>query len=138
MDDIHVEIAACLAAKELFTNGSNEVAERLVLELPGKKDGGGWCRQSVEDVVCGAIKRALRSKDVLDVLGRARKRVEPLVAAEAINAGDVGIGNCPTCKRDYVFCICPSPGRVISKSHQCGDDTCTCACHRIAGNSAVR
>jgi hypothetical protein len=56
MDDARIELAAGLAANALFTNGYYEVAERLVLELPGKKDGGGWCRKAVEDVIRKAIK----------------------------------------------------------------------------------
>jgi hypothetical protein len=37
--------------KRLFTNGHGETAERLVLELPGKRDGGGWCREAVEALI---------------------------------------------------------------------------------------
>jgi len=38
-------------ADALFTNGEGEKAERLVLELADKRDGGGWCRKAVEDVI---------------------------------------------------------------------------------------
>ncbi len=40
---------------KLFESGYGQPAERLVLELPGKRDGGGWCRQAVEDVIRDAI-----------------------------------------------------------------------------------
>ena len=42
------EIAKQIADR-LFTNGTGDEATRLVLELPGKRDGGGWCRRAVED-----------------------------------------------------------------------------------------
>jgi hypothetical protein len=38
-------------ADRLFTNGMNQQAQRLVLELPGKRDGGGWCKQAVVDQI---------------------------------------------------------------------------------------
>jgi hypothetical protein len=40
----------------LFVNGAGEQADRLVLELPGKRAGGGWCYQAVVD----------RAKEVLE------------------------------------------------------------------------
>lgn len=42
-------------AEQLFTNGAGEKAQRLVLELPGKRDGGGWCQKAVEDQVAERI-----------------------------------------------------------------------------------
>ena len=45
MDTIR-EIAEAIA-DSLMTNGNEERAERLVLELPDGRDGGGWCRSSV-------------------------------------------------------------------------------------------
>jgi hypothetical protein len=36
---------------KLFVNGEGQKAERLVLELPGKRDGGGWCWSAVCDVI---------------------------------------------------------------------------------------
>ena len=42
-------------ANDLFTNGSGQEADRLVLELPGKRDGGGWCKRAVEDRIYDAI-----------------------------------------------------------------------------------
>ena len=38
-------------ADRLFTNGSGEKAERLVLELSSKRDGGGWSRSAVIDQI---------------------------------------------------------------------------------------
>lgn len=35
----------------LFTNGAGEKADRLVLELPGKRDGGGWSRGPAWDQI---------------------------------------------------------------------------------------
>lgn len=37
--------------KDLFTNGNQQVADRLVLELPGGGDGGGLCRESVRNTI---------------------------------------------------------------------------------------
>jgi hypothetical protein len=44
-DNIRDIIAKELAKEitdELFRNGNNDIAKRLVLELPDKTDGGGW------------------------------------------------------------------------------------------------
>lgn len=38
-------------AKHLFTNGANERATRLVLQLPDGRDGGGWCEKAVRDSI---------------------------------------------------------------------------------------
>lgn len=40
---------ARLIAERLFTNGQNERAARLVLELPDKTDGGGWSIKAAYD-----------------------------------------------------------------------------------------
>lgn len=39
----------------LFVNGSGERAARLVLELPGGRDGGGWCERAVRDQIRAAL-----------------------------------------------------------------------------------
>lgn len=44
----------------LFRNGFGKEADRLVLELPGKRDGGGWCRKAAEDKICDALDAAIR------------------------------------------------------------------------------
>jgi len=49
--DDKVDSLASLISNDLFTNGSGETAERLVLELPQKRDGGGWCKKAVYDVI---------------------------------------------------------------------------------------
>lgn len=38
-------------ADYLFTNAFGEQADRLVLELNGKRNGGGWCRAAVVSAV---------------------------------------------------------------------------------------
>jgi hypothetical protein len=38
-------------ADSLFVNGAGQQAVRLVLELPGKRDGGGWCKAAVVAVI---------------------------------------------------------------------------------------
>jgi hypothetical protein len=42
---------ACKIANDLFTNGAGKHAQRLVLEMPGLKDGGGWCESAVADMI---------------------------------------------------------------------------------------
>jgi hypothetical protein len=42
-------------AARIFTNGAGDVAERLVLELKGGKDGGGWGRKPVVDLIAQEI-----------------------------------------------------------------------------------
>ena len=51
------KVAAQIAEK-LFTNGMGSKAQRLVLELPGGKDGGGWCKKAVIDVIDAALQQA--------------------------------------------------------------------------------
>lgn len=43
-------------ATELFQNGAGGAANRLVLELPNKRNGGGWCKQAVIDVITVGLK----------------------------------------------------------------------------------
>lgn len=49
----HAEIRALAEsiAARLFTNGNNDRADRLVLELAGKRDGGGWCERAAVDQI---------------------------------------------------------------------------------------
>lgn len=49
-------------ASELFTNGRAEVAERLVLQLPNERDGGGWNKAAAIQV----IERILKIKGVAE------------------------------------------------------------------------
>jgi hypothetical protein len=44
--------------RRLFTNGQGQEALRIVLELPGKVDGGGYCWQSALDQVLIALREA--------------------------------------------------------------------------------
>lgn len=48
-------------ADELFVNGIGQEAERLVLELPGGKDGGGWSKSSVIGRICQVLARQTES-----------------------------------------------------------------------------
>ncbi len=41
--------------ERLFTNGFDMKAKRLVLEMPDKSDGGGWCREAVRDQVANEL-----------------------------------------------------------------------------------
>ena len=40
----------------LFTNGAGQDAKRLVLELEDGRDGGGWGREPVRDVIVNVLK----------------------------------------------------------------------------------
>ncbi len=51
IDTAEIEAITNAIVDELFTNVFGESAQRLVLELPDKKDGGGWCRDSVSSIV---------------------------------------------------------------------------------------
>ena len=62
-------------ADVLFINGAGEVAERLVLELPGKRDGGGWCRGAIIDQIAdklatNPIVGELQAFRILDAAGQ--------------------------------------------------------------------
>ena len=45
--------------EELFQNGFNQKAQRLVLELEDKSNGGGWGKKPVIDVIVKHIKSSL-------------------------------------------------------------------------------
>lgn len=45
------ELLADEIVKTLFVNGAGQKAKRLVLELEDGKDGGGWGKKSVRDVI---------------------------------------------------------------------------------------
>ncbi len=47
-------------ADQFFQNGQGKKAERLVLELKGKRNGGGWCKQAVIDVIVAQLEAAKR------------------------------------------------------------------------------
>jgi len=42
-------------AEKLFTNGMDQKAKRLVLELESGADGGGWCKQAVIDLIADSL-----------------------------------------------------------------------------------
>lgn len=42
-------------AQCLFTNGLNQAAARLVLEMPTGPNGGGWCRAAVVDQIAAVL-----------------------------------------------------------------------------------
>jgi hypothetical protein len=54
-----LEVGVAKAVEQLFRNGQGDYANRLVIELPGGVDGGGWCRQAVADVIRRAIRENL-------------------------------------------------------------------------------
>lgn len=53
------EALAAKIVERLFTNDAGEQAERLVLELPGGKNGGGWARDPAADQVYLILTEAL-------------------------------------------------------------------------------
>lgn len=53
-----IERLAQRIALRLFTNGAKQHAKRLVLELQGGKDGGGWCEMAVRDQVAAELNAA--------------------------------------------------------------------------------
>jgi hypothetical protein len=61
-------------ANNLFTNGSNEVAERLVLELSDKRDGGGLARGVVIDRVEEILSRACIESGLKRRIGRVMQQ----------------------------------------------------------------
>lgn len=46
------------AVDKLFENGQKQKAQRLILDLGGGRDGGGWCKQAVSDVISDAVRNA--------------------------------------------------------------------------------
>lgn len=53
-------------ARDLFTNGQGEHAERLVLIDANGRDLGGWCEQAVVDRIEGALRGPEAPFDALD------------------------------------------------------------------------
>ena len=49
-------------ANQLFKNGRGEKAKRLVLELKGGLNGGGWCKSAVVDVIENCLVKAEKKK----------------------------------------------------------------------------
>ena len=56
------ELLAWKIADALFTNGMKEKATRLVLELPSKRDGGGWSKQAAIDQIARVLARCSKAK----------------------------------------------------------------------------
>ena len=58
MKEKQAEVVAQEIVESLFVNGDRKRAARLVLELPGRKDGGGLCELAVFD----RVKKILQKK----------------------------------------------------------------------------
>jgi hypothetical protein len=43
--------------ERLFTNGAKETARRLVLELENGRNGGGWGKEPVRDLILDVLKK---------------------------------------------------------------------------------
>jgi hypothetical protein len=84
-------------ADSLFTDGDGQKAERLVLELPNGRNGGGWCRDAVRGVIQAAI-------------------------SEPINM----VLPCPRCRRLHVDAPEPGTAwtNPPHKSHKCHNELC--------------
>jgi len=54
------EIAAEIA-KHLFTNGAGQRADRLVMELPGGGNGGGWAENCLADQIAKCLLASINS-----------------------------------------------------------------------------
>ncbi len=50
----------------LFTNGNNQKARRLVLELENGRDGGGWAKFAARDHIIDIIDRHLASREAVE------------------------------------------------------------------------
>jgi hypothetical protein len=60
---MNYEKVADKIVETLFTNGAGQKADRLVLELPGSKDGGGWCRAAARDRIVKILEANGQSAD---------------------------------------------------------------------------
>ncbi len=76
--------------RELFTNGVNEVARRLVHHSKDGKDRGGWCETAVRDVLTRTLGKRIEEleESVRLLQTEVIERVDNLAAAvfEAANA----------------------------------------------------
>ena len=84
-------------ARGLFTNGAGEHAERLVLDFPGGRNGGGWCESAVADQIAAAL-AAARARCV---------QIEEALREVVNNAGcscyeaAISTGPCARCRLAY-------------------------------------
>jgi hypothetical protein len=69
IDTIDIDRLADEIVKSLFTNGDGWEAERLVLELPSGRDGGGWCPSAVRELIVAVVRQALEVGDDQDRSG---------------------------------------------------------------------
>lgn len=75
--DVPEREVAYIIADRLFVNGVGQEAHRLVLELPGKRDGGGWCKQAVVDLITDAlIEHKGTAESLIRDLARALQAVQ--------------------------------------------------------------
>jgi hypothetical protein len=59
-DEGAVRELAKAAANELFRNGSGQIASRLVMELPGGRNGGGYCHAAVVEVIAQVLRDRMK------------------------------------------------------------------------------
>lgn len=66
-------------ADALFTNGAGQEARRLVLELDGGRDGGGWCKKAVADRIAAALSSTAAPPEEVTALNGEGPRVFDLL-----------------------------------------------------------
>lgn len=76
----------------LFTNGSNQKACRLVLELGNRQNGGGWSKFAARDHIIDIIDRHLASREVVE------HNMHPTVLPHSETAE-----NCPHCHGQIII-----------------------------------
>jgi hypothetical protein len=60
-------------ARRLFVNGHGQHAKRLVLELPGDRDGGGWAESAVADQVEKILEEYASGGEAVALLSRKNR-----------------------------------------------------------------
>lgn len=80
--------------KALFTNGAKQKASRLVLELAGGRNGGGWSYRPARDHVADVVEKHLAS------IGAVEQGVQSDLAVCALDHDKLAIdghSTCPNC-----------------------------------------
>ena len=62
--DQKLEALAKRIARQLFTNFAEQRANRLVLEMPDGRMGGGWCEEAAADHILETIRQSIRDEQI--------------------------------------------------------------------------
>lgn len=118
LSDDSLTALANLITAELMTNGNMQTAQRLVLELPGKRDGGGWGHAPLIQTIYKTMRDYFRYTSAFQ-LDPAEPPAQAVGATEGTCKQSLQVGEllpCPFCggkacldrDRNFWFIMCDS------------------------------